>query len=337
MSNIDLVKKAAKEHRIRNFNHVAKSTYKPAEQKLKKLDIKIGRKQAEGQNTALYRPQGLSRMYKRKNLCLKIFKNHETKWGYSGVMGESNIVESTIVQNLLHLRGLAPRVYELVTVNGKTAQVTDFIEGSDKPVPIKDPRFTFVEHELERPNNFIKGQLVDFQGAIFKDYNKTKHLLLNKAHTHTSFPRTERQLYQTTEYCTGKRETKQRLGQYKFEDFTGKTILDIGCNLGMLMRAAYDGGAVRVVGIDWPDMIEVSRKMAIMDGYFNLDFAGVDIKKATWEEIQKITGMEKFNIHFFFAMEMWVGWPEWVRNCERVYYEGHGHVRPYEVQDQKEK
>jgi len=331
MSNIDLRKKAAKERRMRAFDNVAKSTYKKADMKLRKLELDLGEQVGSGQNTAVYKVEGLDEFYGREDLCLKIFKNSKEKWGYPGVMGQSSIAESTIVQNLMAVRGLAPRVYDLVEVNNKVGQVTDFLTGSDKPVKIQDERFTFVGHELERYNNFIGGKLVDFQGAIFRDFNETKRQLLNRARAYTSFPRTERQLYQETDYCDGKRNTKARLSRYKFSNFEDKYVFDIGCNLGMMMRAASDKGAKRVVGIDWPDMVDVSRELAIIDGYFNLDFVGGDLKKLTWPEIQKLTGIERFDIHFFLAMEMWIGWPDWVKNCDTLYYEGHGKVRPFEV------
>jgi len=184
-----------------------------------------------------------------------------------------------------------------------------------------------------KPYNQIGGKLVDFQGAIFKDFPAYKKSVVEKAKTKTSFPRSERQLYQSTEYHIAKRKTKDRLKRYKFPRFEGKTVLDIGCNLGMMMREAYDLGAKRVVGIDWPDEVKVSQEMAILDGYFNLDFIGADIKKLKYEDIQKQSGIKKFNVHFFLAMEMWVGWPDWVKNCDTMYYEGHGKKRPFEVKD----
>ena len=335
MSNIDLYRAAAKKRRIEGFNHVAKSTYTPPEMKLNKIKGRLGGKIGEGQNVAVYKMKGLGALYRRRGLCIKVFKNSKTTWGYSGVMGESNIYESTIVQNLLAAKGLAPRVYDLVEIGGKVAQVTDLVTGSDKPVPIKDDRFTFVEHELLRPNNFLGGKLLDFQGAIFKDFHKTKKAMLNRAHTHTSFPRTELRLYQSTDYCDAKRETKGRLSRYKFPSFEGKTVFDIGCNLGMLMRAAEDNGAKRVVGIDWPDMVDIAEEVAIMDGRFNLDFVGGDLKKLSHEQVQELTGIKRFDIHFFFAMEMWIGWPEWVKDCDTLFYEGHGVERPFWVKDLK--
>jgi len=331
MSNIDLRKKAAKEARARAFDGVAKSTFTRADMKLRKLKLTLGNLLGRGQNTETYEVAGLNKFYGRENLCLKVFKNSKTIWGYPGALGQSTIAESSIVQNLMAIKGLAPRVYDLVEVDGKTAQVTDLLKNEGKKAKIEDDRFTFIKHELAQPHNNMDGKLVDFQGVIFKDFDSVKRDLLNKAHSLTSFPRTERQLYQTTNYCDGKRNTKSRLSRYKFPDFKGKTVFDVGCNLGMMMRAAHDKGAKRVIGLDWPDMVEISRQLAILDGYFNLDFIGGNIKTLSWEQIEKMTRIKRFDVHFFFAMEMWVGWPEWVKNCDTLFYEGHGKVRPFEV------
>jgi len=332
---MDLRRQAAKERRAREFDYVAKSSYKKADMKLRKLKLAKGNLLGNGQNTDVFEVSGLDKFYSRKNLCLKVFKNSRTVWGYKGSLGQSTIAESTIVQNLMAIRGLAPRVYDLVEVDGKVAQVTDKVEGKAGAVKFEDDRFSFVEHEKGQPHNFVGGKFVDFQGAVFKDFNSYKQKLMAQACQFTSFPRTERQLYQSSGAIRGKRDTKTRLSRYKFPSFKGKTVLDIGCNLGMLMRSAYDKKALRVVGIDWPDMVEVSREIAIMDGYFNLDFVGADIKKLTREKVQELTKIKRFDIHFFFAMEMWVGWPEWVKKCDTMYYEGHGVVRPFEVKNYK--
>lgn len=331
-----LQKKARARARRAEFDHIHKSTYKWEDLKLREINLKLGEKKGVGTNIEVYLADGLDELYGRKNLCLKIFKNSVDVWGFHGVYGQSVIIESTVVQNLMAIRGLAPRVYDTVRINGKTAQVTDYLEGDGGIPKIQDSRFKFVEHELDKKWNFVAGRLVDFQGAIFRDFPEYKKSVIEKAKTKTSFPRTEKQLYQSTKYHEAKRGTKERLKRYNFPSFKGKNVLDIGCNLGMMMRAAHDLGAKRVVGIDWPDEVEVSRELAILDGYFNLDFVGADIKSCGWGEIVKQSGISYFDVHFFLAMEHWVGWPEWVKTCDTLYYEGHGKVRPYEVFNYKQ-
>jgi len=160
MSNIDLRKKAVKERRAMEADFVAKSTYKRADMKLRKLKLTLGDSLGRGQNTEVYSVKGLDDFYGRKNLCLKLFKNSGHIWGYPGPLGQSTIAESTIVQNLVAIRGFAPRVYDLVLVNGKVGQVTDFLEGKSKVVPFTDDRFQFIKHEVGQPHNSIDGKLV---------------------------------------------------------------------------------------------------------------------------------------------------------------------------------
>lgn len=329
---MSILQKAARERaRIERFNTVERSTLKEAELKLREINIKLGKKVGIGTNVEIYLADGFEKLYGRKNICLKIFTKSKTVWGYKGKYGQSAIIESTIIQNLMAKRGLAPRVYDTVKINGKTAQVTDYLQGDNIPRTFTDNRFNFVEREKRAKNNWLDGKFIDFQGVTFVDFPAYKKSVIEKAKLKTSFPRTEKRLYQSTKYHGAKRKTEERLNRYKFADFKGKKVLDIGCNLGMMMREAYDQGAKRVIGIDWPDMVEVSEELAILDGYFNLDFIGGDIQKITWEKIQELAGIEKFDTHLFLAMEMWVGWPDWVKNCETLYYEGHGIERPYKV------
>jgi SAM-dependent methyltransferase len=252
-------------------------------------------------------------------------------WGYEGAGGISTILESTIAQNLLAMKGICPRVYDLVEVEGKTCQVTDFLEGKNGAVSFKDDRFSFYKDDCDRDHNYLGGKLFDLQGTKLKNYSDYKNYVIselirrNGAHGHAN------RLYQSTDYHPGLRDTQERIKKYSFKNFKDKFILDIGCNNGMMCREAYDLGAKRVVGIDWPDMAEMAQELAILDGYYNIDFYGADIKNLNQKDLQKITGIDKFNIHLFLAMEAHVGWPEWVKNCDTLYYEGHGTNRPFEV------
>jgi len=97
------------------------------------------------------------------------------------------------------------------------------------------------------------------------------------------------------------------------------------------MRKAHDLGAKRVVGLDLPHISEIGAQLAILDGYYNFDFHGADIKTITQKELIKLTGVPKFDIHLFLAMENWVGWPKWVKNCKVLYFEGHGVEREVRV------
>jgi len=314
-----------------------KKEYKLLKPRLRKLDIKLDETLNKGSNVDVHHSPKLEKIYGRKNLFLKVFRNSKSIWGFSGAGASSSIFESTVAQNLLAMKGFCPRVYDLVEVEGKTAQVVDFITGFEKPEPVRDPRFQYWMSAWENKINHVGGKMIDFQGTKLKDHNKYKKYLLaetarrNLANGHCSG------MYQSVGNNPGIRNSKARLETYKFKDFEGKNVLDIGCSNGMLMRGAYDLGAKRVSGIDYPNMAEMAQELAIMDGYFNLDFFGGNLKKMSGKQMQKLTGIKRFDIHLFFAMENHVGLHPWMKNCDTMYWESHGQPRQWEVRDIKQK
>lgn len=336
MSNIDFVRKAAQIARGGGHIEIEKRQYRALKKRLRKLPLKLGEPTASGTNVKIYKDKRLYELYGRPNLCLKVFWRSRTIWGYEGAGGISSILESTIAQNLLAMKGYAGRVYDLVDVEGKTAQVLDFVEGKEGAREIVDDRFSFYKDDLARDHNWRGGKLIDFQGTKIKDEREYKRGLIeriakaNGDHGHTY------NIYQSTEYQPGLRDTKERLARYKFQNMAKMTILDIGCSNGMMCRAVSDAGAKRVVGIDWPDMAELAQELAILDGYFNLDFYGADIKKLSWERLVKMTGIKKFDVFLFLAMITHVGAPEWLRKCDTLYIEGHGVKRNFKIINFKE-
>jgi cyclopropane fatty-acyl-phospholipid synthase-like methyltransferase len=138
-------------------------------------------------------------------------------------------------------------------------------------------------------------------------------------------------MYQSVYNTSGIRNTEDRVKTYGFKDFTGQKVLDIGCSNGMFCRTACDLGAVRVVGLEYPNMAQLAQLLAFVDGYFNIDFYGVDLRRFNQKQLIETTGIERFNTHFFFAMENHVGWPEYTKNCDTLYYEGHGQPRPFKI------
>ena len=56
-------------------------------------------------------------------------------------------------------------------------------------------------------------------------------------------------------------------------DFAGKTVVDLGSNLGFYSFMARQGGAVRVLGLDSdPDAVEGGRMLAALHGLENVSF-----------------------------------------------------------------
>lgn len=61
-------------------------------------------------------------------------------------------------------------------------------------------------------------------------------------------------------------------------DFTGRSVVDIGCNLGHFSRIAAQSGASAVLGVDQDDeIVECARLLARLHGLTNLDFMAADV------------------------------------------------------------
>jgi len=331
MSNVDLARRAAKIRRYGGVSEMPKKSFEPPKREPKKLQIKLGKKVGRGQNVDVFLADRLESIYDRKKLCLKVFKNSNDQWGHDDIVGKSSILECTMIQNLLAMRGLAPRVYDLVIANGKTAQVTDYLEGHNKVVPFEDERFIFRKSEIMQDHQFISGKLVDFQGTVFRDFKKYKERVLKECVASQQPQSGGGKIYQSTNYIDGWRNTGERLKKFEGIDFKNKRVLDLGCNTGMLCRYAFDRGAVRVVGIDLPNVAEATKKLAVLDGYFNLDFYGANLRQTDWVKIVNLTKLRRFDIFLFLAVQNHIGKPDWLNKCDTLVYEGHGEVRPFSI------
>lgn len=314
---------------------MGRKEYKRLKPHLRKLSVKLGQQGTHGSNIDVYQCDELEKIYNRKNLCLKVYHHSKSIWGFDGASASSPIYDSTIAQNLLAMKGISPRVYDLVEIDGKTAQVTDFLTGSKKGVTVNDKRFEYWYSAWENKLSYVNGMAVDYQGTRLIDHEGYKKWLVEETNRRNNENGYGKRMYQSTDYFAGIRDTNKREETYGFKDFEGKSVLDIGCSNGMMCRKAYDLGAKRVVGIEIPNMAESAQELAIMDGYFNLDFIGADVKTLKQKDILKLTGIKRFDIHLFLAMENHVGWHDWVKNCDTLYYESHDQPRKWKVIDSK--
>ena len=257
------------------------------------------------------------------------------KYGWGKVL----LTETVKVQNLFAWHGIAPRVYALVVVNGEyPAQVTEFVFNQGD-VRIDKARklmnlynvdhisYDTVGHQYE---SWVGDQMVDFGGMRFvKPNDYLKNL--------TTIARTLRGVLKDAAYqsvpeldLSGLRDLEKRfeiMGLNR-EDFKGKTVLDVGCDLGGFSRYASGNGALRVVGVDHRNKPSLAFEISNWLGYWNIDFIRASLPGEV-DKIESKTGIDQFDIVFALAVIGHVGgyaeWlPELCKDGGTFWLEGHG-------------
>ena len=100
------------------------------------------------------------------------------------------------------------------------------------------------------------------------------------------------------EDMVGIRNMEHRYSVLDLPSFEGKTVLDIGCNLGMVCVMASKSGAKKCVGIDNSiDTIEVAKKYVAVKGYKNINLLSYDINEGV-EGLMSVVGYETFDYVF---------------------------------------
>jgi len=250
-------------------------------------------------------------------------------------------IERTIIQNIAWMLGFAPRVYELLKIEHKgkklSAQVTGYVDGEfvEKEEGIR--LWDIYEEKLSqyhiRPTkvdhfqaNFIADKLVDFGLFEFSDEEKYKADLYKRFNHVASWGNNKRDTsYQNIEEIgiSGGRTTKrfELLGLDKL-DLRGKTVLDIGCSGGQVLYWAKKHGADRVVGIDLPEIADVSFEMANYNGRFSIETVGSDLKEAdVQKDVFLKTGLSSFDIVTMFSVNHHVGFHKYMRDmCKGTLY-----------------
>lgn len=268
----------------------------------------------KGQNAWIGRTRTISNllhtMYGRWGLCLKVFPEGQSNW--SGVP----LTEATKVQNLFAMRGLAPRVYAILSVNEKyLAQVTDFVYDLGRPDKKKAARIAEkfhisafeleksekdIGHYLSRDPKWLGSQLVDFGRLFFAKPEEYEARLRRHVAVYHKKKHKEKIGYQACPELSigGRRDITLRRGWMKLSeiDFSGKTVLDIGCNQGAFSRLAEKLGAKRVVGVDHK-FARGNAELANWLGRWNIDFLELNLPKERGK-IKKATGIKAFDIVF---------------------------------------
>jgi len=153
--------------------------------------------------------------------------------------------------------------------------------------------------DLKKPNNTINGYLVDVRRTIWDNiayrvdnlptevekiqYREDCEALKDRIHSLTQFPHKQRrENYQSylldDDYVEGSRNTLYRMNQMGIGlDLSGRTVLDLGCNLGAICFEAYQRGARNISGLDYEvDYINCAIDLARHNG-FQINFQRMDL------------------------------------------------------------
>ena len=114
----------------------------------------------------------------------------------------------------------------------------------------------------------------------------------------------------------GQRDPQKRLAKVPY-DFTGKTVLDIGCNQGGMLFALKDK-IKWGIGIDYDSrLVNAANRIKSFDQSFNLDFYVFDLDKEPLTMIDNFLKTKKVDICFFLSLCTWV--KKWKQVIDHIY------------------
>lgn len=222
---------------------------------------------------------------------------------------------TVLVANLLHERGLGPRVYDAFSLDAQdrsfTVQVIDEREmaasAPDKRAElvagvsdlVKAGDLAVVRKSWLDPEHFrgsvtsegVQAQYVGFENFVVPDPARLTRKLLDKdarsdLHFGTEYKlKGRRYLYQSVPgvHATGRRNSLRRWR--KIRSMLGdagvtlddRVVLDVGCNAGMMLAASLSDGALWGLGWDLPPVIKRSRDLMLTSGYTRFDLFGQEL------------------------------------------------------------
>jgi len=238
----------------------------------------------------------------------------------------TTLLDATRFQNICWYHGLAPRVYGLFTTKyqGKLV-VGQLVEDAgrehgtqeeaeevyNKVVALAQDWGFKNEYEDVSKYDSIGGKLVDLQTfQRTKEYDRIIKDFYNENAMWGANP------YQKVEGVTmqGVRKTWTRKEDMQLGsiDFKGKSVIDIGCSGGEMVRYALKHGARRVTGYDNNEFGNVTKAAFLMSNhlaYFNADFVKRDLNS------EKPDG--HYDIAFYLSMLLHTGYPDWLKEIAK--------------------
>lgn len=279
--------------------------------------------------------------------------------------GVGSVREKMVISNVLSLKGVAPRVYDVVRLRSGAATAYamvvrhvagDVVRGPDAEVfmerfrrALDDEGISILGLEKNRPhadftppdyrNNIVADATgtyyVDIQNfGIFDPAAREQRLLESIGEkTHFGSGRTfrgGRYAYQSVPglSSTGKRDMQYRIAQIRAllaehgVTVRDGRVLDVGCNLGVLLMSALDQGARWGVGLDTPEVAPVTQRFLFERGFSRCDVLGCDLRSpATLERLP----LRAFDLVLYMSIENHIGFPAWLDalQLDAFLYEGH--------------
>jgi len=129
----------------------------------------------------------------------------------------------------------------------------------------------------------------------------------------------DRKEFGTMPYCTipfpefehlgGRRDCKVRFERFEIgpKDLTGKSVIDLGCNVGGMVFEALNRGSVSAIGVDHnPKFIGIAKEVA---GFKNIERHVNFIE----HDLDTFNTDAQFDVSFCLAVDLWV------KNANRLY------------------
>ena len=295
---------------------------------------------AEGKEARLLRSASLSRrlerLYGRRGLALKLFtpRTRRKEWTLEDVKwGGVPLEEATKIQNVFSWYGLAPRIYGLLRVNEQW--VGQAVRFAQYPTREKAPERALkvaqkyrlgmkgittergLTKQLGEVHRWIGSQIVDFGRFFFADPLWYKNKMRDHVYRYHKKPHTESVGYHPCPELgvSGVRQIDERMVLLGWDDieWRGKTVLDLGCNIGSFSHEAEKRGARRIVAVDHKFKGK-NIQLANWLGYFNVDFLELSLPRQR-AQIAKRSGIHTFDIVICLSMIGHAGgYAKWLPN-----------------------
>ncbi len=296
----------------------------------------------------------LSKQY-RTPVVMKVFDTcgelediRTYKWGDDpkpGKLKKNTLLwDATQIQNIASWYGLAPRVFALdsVILEGKRypCQIVEEEEIPEKwweghgvhddalliyeQVKNLGERYGFATVNDDANKRDATGsKLLDFQTFEFtrpyRDFVRQTYIQEGK------YGKVYYQDAPKLELSGGPRKSLDRIKMLALDkvDFSGKSVLDVGCAGGFFCRYADNQGAEYVRGVDMVQPIEAARNLANYLGQFAINYEVADLSKGYDGE---------FDIVFFLSMIFHINVPEAVKKAKFLIFEDNSKDKRHEKQ-----